>query len=230
MNQILYKGNVYGGVGEDVTNRPGSSYIGNVLFNFTGGENSERFNSYRGSGLNIAEGKSSTIIGFNNIEAKVTKDNNGNWVKDNSNDLILKNNFIGGENNIIGSNSENNLIFGNGLQTTDNSNTLIIGQFNKNVADAKFIIGNGTATTAANRNNAFVIKNDGTQFITLKNKTLSDTLGIGEIEITQEKIRIVSLNKENNQKKIVEFTFEDLEKLKTLSQVQNINDTQFPQT
>ena len=229
MNQILYKGQVYGGVGEDVTGKTYEKTL-NSITSFTGGTNSEIFNNYKGNNINIAEGDNSTVIGLNNIEAKITQDSNSNWGVDDSNNLILKNNFIGGENNIIGSNSKNNIIYGNGLQTTDNNNILIIGQFNKNVAEAKFIIGNGTATTAANRNNALVIKNDGSQFITLKDKTLSDTLGIGEIEITQEKIKFTSLKKENNQKKTIEFTFEDLEKLKTLSQVQNINNTQFPQT
>ena len=68
MNQILYKGKVYGGVGEDVTGKTyGNTTISSVT-SFTGGTNSEIFNNYNGENkINIAEGNSSTIIGFNKL-------------------------------------------------------------------------------------------------------------------------------------------------------------------
>ena len=374
MNQILYKGQVYGGVGEDVTGKTYEKTL-NSITSFTGGTNSEIFNNYKGNNINIAEGDNSTVIGLNNIEAKIKKDNNI-WIKD-VNDSVLKNNFIGGEENKIGSNTKNSFIFGykntlvgitsgqpangniiggkenrvrqaeyslfigqnnenstscvdsiifgtdNTIDTIDHSllggdgnqltfgsqsvimgltneisssiasfitgthlevtsstrsliigsnctiggttGSLIIGDNHTNNVDINysmmigknliynsedaiilgsfniervttdktplFILGNGTRNEQ--RSDCFEIKKDGSQSITLKepSQTITGTLGIGKFEITQNKIKITSLyNSTNNQKKTIEFTFEDLENLKTLSQVQNINNTQFPQT
>lgn len=130
MNQILYKGEIFGGVGEDVTNKQYNKTIGSIT-TFTGGTNSEIFNNYKNAGLNIAEGDSSIVIGYNNIEAKI-KQENDNWVRDSDN-FILKNNFIGGGNNIVGSNSRDNFVYGD--------ENIVIGITNVQVARGNIING-----------------------------------------------------------------------------------------
>jgi hypothetical protein len=80
------------------------------------------------------------------------------------------------------------------------------------------------------RSNCLEINEDGSQEIILQDKTLTSTLGIGKIEITQEKIKFTSLkDNSNNEKETVEFTFEDLQSLKNIAPAQNINNTPFPQ-
>ena len=153
MNQILYKGEIFGGVGEDVTNKQYNKTIGSIT-TFTGGTNSEIFNNYKNAGLNIAEGDSSIVIGYNNIEAKI-KQENDNWVRD-SNNLILNNNFIGGENNIIGSNSKDNFVYGinniiigiaSGQPAKGN---IVSGQYNKiRGAESSLFIGQKNKNTAS---------------------------------------------------------------------------------
>lgn len=73
MNQIYYKGEIFGGVGEDVTNKQYSEVtIHNPItnevetFNPIGGQNAEIFNSYSGNGRNIAATPNSQIKGYNN--------------------------------------------------------------------------------------------------------------------------------------------------------------------
>jgi hypothetical protein len=50
------------------------------------------------------------------------------------------------------------------------------------------------------RSNCLEINEDGSQEIILQDKTLTSTLGIGKIEITQEKIKFTSL-KDNSKRK-----------------------------
>lgn len=73
MNQIYYKGEIFGGVGEDVTNKQYSEVtIHNPItnkdetFNPIGGQNAEIFNSYDGEWRNIATTANSQIKGTGN--------------------------------------------------------------------------------------------------------------------------------------------------------------------
>lgn len=73
MNQIYYKGEIFGGVGEDVTNKQYSEVTihnpytnEDETFNPIGGQNAEIFNSYSGNGRNIATTQYSQIKGVGN--------------------------------------------------------------------------------------------------------------------------------------------------------------------
>lgn len=128
-------------------------------------------------------------------------------------------------------NSTQTYTIGEGL-INQSADTFVIGKYNeaKNPSgDFTLIIGNGVDIN--NRSDCLQINKDGSQIITLKDKTLSSTLGIGKVEITQESIKFTSL-KDNlsNEKEVVEFSFEELQSLKALSGTQLINNTQFPQS
>ena len=153
MNQILYKGEIFGGVGEDVTNKHHTITLDGQELETIGGENSEIFNNYKSPGLNIAEGNNSFVIGYNNIEAEIKQENNS-WIKDS--DSILKNNFIGGENNIVGSNSGDNFVYGIGnivigiTNVQVASGNIINGRYNKVIgAEFSLFIGQRNKNTAS---------------------------------------------------------------------------------
>ena len=153
MNQILYKGEIFGGVGEDVTNKHHTITLDGQEIETIGGENSEIFNNYKVPGLNIAEGDNSFVIGYNNIEAEIKQENNS-WVRDS--DSILKNNFIGGGDNIIGSNSRDNFVYGNkniviGITNVQvASGNIINGRYNKVIgAEFSLFIGQRNKNTAS---------------------------------------------------------------------------------
>ena len=139
------------------------------------------------------------------------------------------NNYIFGEDNFV--TTFGNTLIGKGLYNTSTPSVLILGKYNKNpnYDGELLVIGNGTDDN--NRSNALNIYGDGCQTIILKDKTLSGTtLGIGKIEITQEKIKFTSLkDNSSDEKETVEFTFEDLQSLKNIAPAQNINNTPFPQ-
>ena len=136
---------------------------------------------------------------------------------------------VGYSNNICG---EYKYCLGQYLNTENqNGVDFITGEYNNTITNGVFSIGNGIDDN--NRSNAFEVYKDGCQSIILKepSQALVNTLGIGKIEITQEKIKFTSLyDNSNNEKETVEFTFEDLQSLKNIAPAQNINNTPFPQT
>ena len=84
MNQIYYKGEIFGGVGEDVTNKQYSEVtIHNPItnedetFNPIGGQNAEIFNSYSENGRNIAATPNSQIKGWGNKD--LTRNGQGSF-------------------------------------------------------------------------------------------------------------------------------------------------------
>ena len=97
MNQILYKGYTFGGVGEDVTNKQHTITLDGQELETIGGENSEVFNNYKDQDINIAEGNNSTVIGRDNKELKYIKQN-GQYVRSEQN---LYSNFISGSRNLL---------------------------------------------------------------------------------------------------------------------------------
>lgn len=188
---------------------------------------------------NTVQNSSICILGCNNEAINSTVDNGTATV-------IGNYNFITGTSFIIGNNCKNtesnsqgnfllkNYTIGESL-INKTEGTLVVGEYNieKNENDQiAFLIGNGYKdTTTTYRSDCLQINKDGTQIITLKDKTLSNTLGIGKIEITQEKIIFESL-KENSSQEIetVEFTFEDLKQIKQNSQLPNLDNNSYPTT
>ena len=144
-------------------------------------------------------------------------------------------NFIIGYNNIVTDGRNSSISIGNNLYNIF-SNGILLGRYNSYpnapVTSKLLILGNGYVDNqdVIHRSNCLEINEDGSQEIILQDKTLTSTLGIGKIEITQEKIKFTSLkDNSNNEKEIVEFTFEDLQSLKNIALAQNINNTPFPQ-
>lgn len=142
------------------------------------------------------------------------------------------NNIILGKENTVTNGVINSCTMGNNLYNNF-TKSILLGHFNsytsgQQIQDKLLILGNGTADNE--RSNCLEINQDGSQEIILQDKTLSGTLGIGKIKITQEYIQFESLkNNSNNTKETVEFTFEDLQSLKNIAPAQNINNTPFPQ-
>ena len=97
MNQILYKGYTFGGVGEDVTNKQHTITLDEQELETVGGENSEVFNNYKGYSINIAEGQNSTVVGGENRELKYIK-RDGQYIRSTG---ATENNFISGARNLI---------------------------------------------------------------------------------------------------------------------------------
>ena len=114
----------------------------------------------------------------------------------------------------------NGLSIGGGYTSSNYLYLSILGQYNKEFNYSGpyrsniFVIGNGTSSN--DRSNAFEIKADGSQVITLKNTNATVTgLGIGKITITQNDISFESLKENSNQEKeTVSFTFEEIQALK----------------
>ena len=116
MNQILYKGEIFGGVGEDVTNKEHTITLDEQTLETIGGENSEIFNSYKDKNYlyrNICEGDYSTVIGVNNKVLKYVEENN-EWIRPTGfgNDISSHYNFIGGESNLITGTIGDSIVFG----------------------------------------------------------------------------------------------------------------------
>lgn len=177
MNQILYKGYIFGGVGEDVTNKQYDEItIHNPItdqdetYTPVGGENAEIFNSYKDKNgqlpsenirRNIATGKYSTISGENNKELTEQGENSQyNTIvgKDNIN-INGWGSFVGGLNNFV-KDGWYNLIYGSGntFQGSGYCNG-IIGSSNKiktsnNSVYQNFITGSGN--TLENSMESFV--------------------------------------------------------------------------
>lgn len=119
MNQILYKGYTFGGVGEDVTNKQYDDVtIHNPItdqdetYTPVGGENAEIFNSYKDKNgqlpsedirRNIATGKYSTISGKNNKElTEQGKNSQYNTIVGKNNiNINGQGSFVGGLNNFV---------------------------------------------------------------------------------------------------------------------------------
>ena len=233
MNQILYKGEIFGGVGEDVTNRYDNTKIiynpvsgNNETINLNNGDNSEIFNSYSGEDQNMACGDYSTAIGKKNLSINGSY----NFIGGYSNTSLFNNNsLIIGCNNFIKTNSSSTIMcIGNNLiynRTEDTNNyRLLLGVYNKipnNISESLVILGNGDSST---RSNCLIINNDGSQEITLKDKNILGTLGIGRIKIEQEGITIESLkNNTNDQKESFQLSFEEIKQLKN-----NLDNISFP--
>lgn len=199
---------------------------------------------------NIINGRNNIFINTTNLSLDNTNDSNRTdnsvFINFNDNTIKIKNAIrvfsfgnnklndvqdsccIGYQNSI--SSGSYGCCIGRNLNIQNFSYPLIaIGQYNEAITNGVFVVGNGTANDS--KSNAFEIYKDGSQTIILKDKTLSGTtLGIGKIEITQEKIKFTSLkDNSSDEKEIVEFTFEDLQSLKNIAPAQNINNTPFPQ-
>lgn len=129
MNQIYYKGEIFGGVGEDVTNKKHTITLDNQELETIGGENSEIFNSYKDANnyyKNICESDFSTVIGQNNKILKYEKEND-TWIKP-AGGLSSQYNFVGGQNNLVTGSVTHGIIYGmyNKVQNTTNSCAIAI--------------------------------------------------------------------------------------------------------
>ena len=149
MNQILYKGYTFGGVGEDVTNKQYDNVtIHNLItdqdetYSPVGGENAEIFNCYKGSNRNIASTPYTTIIGLGNKD-------------------FLKQDFPAGENFIGGCYNINlgqwNNILGRANFVQGSSNT-VFGESNEVNGHALFI--SGTANKAIGTDDSVLMLHD----------------------------------------------------------------------
>ena len=101
-----------------------------------------------------------------------------------------------------------------------NSNQYYIKRVNE---ANNYITTNTTIETNSNITN-------GLQSIKFDNATIDSGLGIGEVQVTPNKVKFISYNlNSNDEKETIEFTFEDLQSLKNIAPAQNINNTPFPQ-
>lgn len=148
MNQILYKGHTFGGVGEDVTNKQyGEVTIHNPItdedetYNPIGGENAEIFNAYK---ENIASSGYTTVIGLNN--------------KDIRTETLTAENFISGCYN-TSIDSEYMNISGIGNFVKDSMETLVTG-VNNNVYKTYQGLISGSGNIVINAQNPFIHGHD----------------------------------------------------------------------
>lgn len=164
MNQILYKGHTFGGVGEDVTNKQYNNVtIHNPItdqdetYSPVGGENAEIFNCYKGSRRNIASTPYTTIIGQSNKDLLNQSYSNGY-------------NMIGGYLNI--NKGQRNTIFGqaNFVQGED---CCVFG-INNDINGRQIFI-SGTANKALSTNNELPLHDSG--IIGKLNELWGDTVG-----------------------------------------------------
>ena len=132
MNQILYKGEIFGGVGEDVTNKHHTITLGGQEIETIGGENAEVFNNYKGYYMNIAEGDNSTVIGVLNRELNYIEEN-GQYIRPTLGSITTENNFVTGNGNLILTGSEN-FITGH-YHEVSNSNYSIVAGFKNTVSN-----------------------------------------------------------------------------------------------
>ena len=172
MNQILYKGYTFGGVGEDVTNKQyGTITIHNPAtdqdetYTPVGGENAEIFNSYKGEDRNIASTHYTIVTGFSNKDLPSTNISESygfntiggsyNINKGYNNTLFGKNNFSEGTNNFIAGYSNlitdtiyGVIILGNNNSSTSDYHTLITGYNNTTSQSGySFVFGGGNTFT-----------------------------------------------------------------------------------
>lgn len=182
MNQILYKGYTFGGVGEDVTNKQYDDVIihnpitdQDETYTPVGGENAEIFNSYKDKNgqlssedikRNIATGKYSTISGENNKElTEQGEKSQYNTIvgKDNVN-INGKGNFIGGISNFV-QNGGYCLIYG--------ARNYLIGDYNGIIGNNNKIIGsNSYGGFITGQNN--ILENSGESFVCGYTNTLEN--------------------------------------------------------
>lgn len=166
MNQILYKGYTFGGVGEDVTNKQHTITLNEQELETVGGENSEVFNNYKGQNINIAEGENSTVIGSNNKELRYVLDGDQyvrpgffstkpeyNFINGWSNQILC-----GGYQSVLGKQNivqggDSHLVTGSGNKITGGSWSIISGSSNQiNHATGCAIFGETNQTSATDWN------------------------------------------------------------------------------
>lgn len=165
MNQIYYKGDIYGGVGEDVTNKQYSEVtIHNPItnedetFNPVGGQNAEIFNSYSGNSRNIATTQYSQIKGVGNKDLTRNVQGSFNDIQGSNNIDIYSSYLQGnGSNNFIDGSTFIN--FNGNLNKIKNVVYSYVNGTENIIKDSNFIDSNGNKNNINNISNGLIYGN-----------------------------------------------------------------------